>query len=47
MSAVVLKGWGADVTGSNIEDGGAKARINRRIEIELDDPPITNSRIDS
>ena len=32
MSAVVLKGWGADVTGGNIEDGGAKARMDFSLE---------------
>ena len=32
MSAVVLRDWGADVTGSNIADGGDKARMDFSLE---------------
>ncbi len=32
LSAVVLNGWNADVTGGNIADGGAKARMDFSLE---------------
>ncbi len=32
LSAVVLDGWDADVTGGNIADGGAKARMDFSLE---------------
>lgn len=32
LSAVVLDGWNADVTGGNIADGGAKARMDFSLE---------------
>ena len=32
LSAVILRDWGADVTGSNIADGGEKARMDFSLE---------------